>query len=285
MVLAHSKALHFQVILILLLGTSGLVAQTNSPQASQKPGWKLVWHDEFDGPNGSLPDPKKWVMETGGSGWGNEELEYYTARPENAQQRDGMLVIHIAREQYSGSDGHTREYTSARMKTEARFARKFGRIEARMKIPTGKGIWPAFWMLGKNCKSVGWPKCGEIDIMENVGSKPGVVQGTIHGPGYSGDDGLTLKHQINGKFSDDFHVYAIEWQKNEIRFYVDDTLYGTRLPGDLPLGKKWVFNRPYYLILNCAVGGLWPGKPDEKTAFPQEMLVDWVRVYKSTEKQ
>ena len=256
-------------------------AQTTNPQTN-RPGWTLVWSDEFNAPDNSPVDPSKWVLETGGNGWGNQELEYYTTRPENAVQQGGNLVIKVLQEKYTGADGVARDYTSARLKTAGRFSQKYGRFEARIKIPQGQGIWPAFWMLGDDISKIGWPKCGEIDIMENIGKEPATVHGTIHGPGYSGDKGIGSPYNLppDQHFADDFHLYAVEWEPKAIRFYVDDHLYGTRTPAELPKGTKWVYNHPFFMLLNVAVGGGWPGNPDAATVFSQTMLVDYVRVYK-----
>src|SRR5579884_2218644 len=189
-------------------------------------GWKLVWSDEFNGPDGSSPDPSKWTLDVGGNGWGNNELEYYTSRAQNAEIRNGNLVITAKAEKYTGSDGLTRDYTSARLKTLGKFTQTYGRFEARIKIPHGQGMWPAFWMLGADIDRAGWPSCGEIDIMENIGREPATVHGTIHGPGYSGDQGIGAPFTLaTGRFGDAFHVYAVEWEPNVIRFYVDDNLY------------------------------------------------------------
>ena len=242
--------------------------------------WVLTWSDEFDGPDGSTPDPKKWTVETGGGGWGNNELEYYTARRTNSRVEKGNLVIDALQEKFTGPDGVTREYTSARLKTEKLFTQKYGKFEARIRIPKGPGLWPAFWMLGDDIPTVGWPACGEIDIMENIGVEPGTVHGTIHGPGYSGKNPLGAPYVFpSGNVADDFHVFAVEWEPKEIRFYVDGHLYETCTTADLPAGTRWVFDHPFFLILNVAVGGGWPGNPDASTKFPQEMLVDYVRVY------
>jgi beta-glucanase (GH16 family) len=264
---------------LILLVSTGRAAQT-SPQPSRA-GWKLIWSDEFNAADGSPADSSKWVSETGGGGWGNQELEYYTSRPQNAIQQGGNLVITVLAEKFTGPDGVTRDYTSARLKTQTRFSQKYGRFEARIKIPRGQGIWPAFWMLGDNIGGVGWPGCGEIDIMENIGKEPTLVHGTIHGPGYSARKGISAPFALPGKtdFADDFHIYAVEWAPTSIRFYVDDHLYATRRPADLPQGTKWVYNHPFFILLNVAVGGGWPGSPDRTSVFPQTMLVDYVRVY------
>jgi beta-glucanase (GH16 family) len=256
-------------------------SQTTSSAAGSP--WTLVWKDEFDGANGSAPDSSKWIIETGGDGWGNHELEYYTNRLQNAQIQNGSLVITAFKETYTGSDGVRRNYTSARMKTAGKFDQQYGRFESRIKIPYGQGIWPAFWMLGNNSGPVGWPGCGEIDIMENIGKEPAIVHGTIHGPGYAGAAGIGSSFSIaSGRFADDYHLYAVEWEPNVIRFYVDSNLYATRTPADLPQGTKWVYDHPFFMILNVAVGGDWPGAPDNTTVFPQTMLVDYVRVYKKS---
>ena len=242
-----------------------------TPNPPQPPGpWQLVWHDEFDG---AVLDTTKWTWDTGGSGWGNAELEYYTNRVENAHLENGYLVIEARQEPFGN-----REYTSARLKTQGLGAWSFGRIEARIQIPRGQGLWPAFWMLGFNIAQVGWPWCGEIDIMENIGKEPATVHGTVHGPGYSGANGLTSAyHLTSGAFADTFHVFAIEWQLDSIRWYVDSTLYKTVTASAVP--GQWVFNHPYFILLNVAVGGYWPGNPDATTVFPQTMRVDYVRVY------
>jgi beta-glucanase (GH16 family) len=186
------------------------------------------------------------------------------------------------RESFTGADGIRRDYTSARLKTQGTFAQTAGRFEARIRIPRGQGLWPAFWMLGQDITSVGWPACGEIDIMENIGREPSIVHGTLHGPGYSGGQGIgaAFTHPAGGPFADDFHVYAIEWEAEAIRWSVDGTVYQTRTPADVPRGARWVFDHPFFVLLNVAVGGNWPGSPDTSTQFPQEMIVDWVRIFR-----
>lgn len=250
---------------------------TNDP-----PGWTRVWSDEFDGPNGSAVNSQRWTMETGGGGWGNNELQTYTNRTQNAYLEDGMLVIKAMRETFTGTDGIRREYTSARLKTQDKFTQTYGRFEARIKVPFGQGIWPAFWMLGNNIPQAGWPRCGEIDVMEIIGREPSRVYGTIHGPGYSGAGGIGGNFTLpNGEqFKDGFHLFAIEWQPREIRWFMDDKLFKTLTSKDLPAGADWVFNHPFFLLLNVAVGGNWPGNPDATTVFPQTMQVDYVRVYR-----
>jgi beta-glucanase (GH16 family) len=233
-------------------------------------GWNLVWQDEFDG---DTLDLTKWKPEIGGHGWGNNELEYYTNRPENARLENGQLIIEARQEDYLG-----RKYTSARLKTEGLGEWQYGRVEARLKIPRGQGIWPAFWMLGNNISRIGWPNSGEIDILENIGREPKTIHGTVHGPGYSGGNGVGGPHSLSeGEFADDFHVYAIEWETEEIRWYMDDTRYFRIIPSMLP--GKWVYDHPFFIIMNVAVGGGWPGNPDKTTVFPQQMIAEYVRVY------
>ena len=248
--------------------------------------WRLVWADEFNGREGSGVDQTKWTAETGGSGWGNRELQFYTARPRNASADGrGSLAIRAYHEKPPPGAACWYGpclYTSARLITKRKFEQRFGRFEARLKLPAGQGLWPAFWMLGADIDAVGWPACGEIDIMENIGREPGTVHGTLHGPGYSGAQGVGAPYALPAgqRFADSFHTFAVEWEPQAIRWYVDGRLYQTRAPEDLPAGSRWVFDRPFFLLLNVAVGGNWPGDPDTSTTFPQAMLVDYVRVYR-----
>ena len=276
-----------RTLFIIAMGLSVALAgcgggPATSAAANKPAAWTLVWSDEFNGANGSLPDPSKWTYDIGGDGWGNNELEYYTNRAVNASIKDGSLVITELTETYTGKDGVTRKYTSARLKTQELFEQTQGRFEARIKLPYGQGLWPAYWMLGNNIDQVGWPACGEIDIMENIGSEPSTVHGSAHGPGYTGGTGVGTSYTLpNGRrFADDFHIFAVEWESRVIRYYVDSTLYQTIKPASLPNGAPWVFDHPFFLLLNVAVGGDWPGSPDSTTVFPQTMLVDYVRVYK-----
>jgi len=261
------------------------VSPTPAPPAAPSPAgdWTLVWSDEFEGPSGSLVDATMWTFDVGGHGWGNQELQYHTDRARNASlDGEGSLAIVAHAERYTGGDGVTRDYTSARLKTQGLFEQAYGRFEARLKVPRGQGLWPAFWMLGADIATVGWPRCGEIDIMENIGREPSTVHGTLHGPGYSGGSGVGGSFTLPGgaRFADDFHVFAVEWEPQEIRWLVDGAVYQTRTPAHLPAGQRWAFDHPFFLILNVAVGGLWPGSPDATTVFPQAMLVDYVRVYR-----
>lgn len=265
---------------LLIVLFAALSCGPSPPPLATQPSYILVWSDEFSAANGSLPDSSKWTMETGGDGWGNNELETYTNRTQNVHVQDGNLVITASQETYKGTDGITRQYTSARLKTLGLFEQRYGRFEARIKIPRGQGMWPAFWMLGNNIGTIGWPNCGEIDIMENIGREPDKVHGSMHGPGYWGGNGLTGTYTLSsGKFADDFHIFAVEWEPSAVRFYVDSNLYETRSPADLPKSGTWVFDHPFFILLNVAVGGDWPGSPDRTTVFPQTMLVDYVKVY------
>jgi beta-glucanase (GH16 family) len=269
------------LLIILCFLPDATLPSSLTVRAADPTVWSLIWSDEFDGLNGSGIDTSKWTMETGGNGWGNNELETYTNRTQNASLNNGSLVIKAIKETFTGTDGITRNFTSARLKTQAKFEQAFGRFEARLKIPFGQGLWPAFWMLGNDISTSGWPTCGEMDIMENIGREPSTVHGTMHGPGYSGGNGISAAYSLPaGKnFSDDFHTFAVEWEPNVARFYVDGILYKTRTPADLPAGAKWVFDHPFFILLNVAVGGTWPGSPDSTTTFPQTMQVDYVRVY------
>jgi beta-glucanase (GH16 family) len=240
---------------------------------------KLAWSDEFNDHKGAPPDPSKWIFDLGAGGWGNHELEVYTRNSENIfQDGEGHLIIRAIK---TGP----KNFTSARIKTHGKYALKYGKIEARMKIPFGQGMWPAFWMLGEDIDAVGWPKCGEIDVMENIGKEPAIVHGTVHGPGYSGKDGISSQYALpsGAALSDDFHVYGAEWSRESVRFFLDGKAYATVTPASLPKGAKWVFDHPFFLLLNLAVGGDWPGAPDETSSFPQTMLVDWVRVWQPVE--
>jgi beta-glucanase (GH16 family) len=256
-----------------------------SPVLGQQP-LLLVWSDEFNGPADALPDPAKWTYDLGNNnGWGNRELENYTKDPANAHtDGKGNLVIRAVPIKTDplpavGSPA----YTSARLKTQGLFAAgPDGRIEARVKVPRGAGMWPAFWMLGNTFDNRNWPACGEIDIMESIGREPSMNHGSLHGPGYSGSKPMTAIYMLpdGKKFADDFHTFAIEWTSTSVTFYVDDTAYETVHDTDIPAGTKWVYDQPFFVLLNVAVGGNFAGPVSSDTVFPQEMLVDYVRVYK-----
>lgn len=245
-------------------------------------GPMIVWCDEFDQAPGTGPDPARWSHDIGASGWGNAELQDYTdtrcncavvADPEALNGR--ALAIRALRDAAGA-------YTSARLHTQGKFSIMHGRIEARLKLPRGQGIWPAFWMLGDGFGRVPWPACGEIDIMEMIGHQPGTLYGTLHGPGYSAGEGLTKFTELPAgtAFADAYHVFAVDWQPGRIDWLLDGRIFHTLTPANLPSGKRWVFDdTPFFLLLNLAVGGKWPGYPDASTQFPQEYRIDYVRVY------
>lgn len=246
--------------------------------------WPLIWEDDFEGAAGASPDPARWTCQTGGSGWGNEEWQYYTSRPENvALDGSSALVITARQENSAGYEcwyGPCR-YTSGRLATREKFEITYGRVEARIRIPAGQGMWPAFWMLGTDFYSAGWPQCGEIDIMENIGREPRTVHGTVHGPGYSGVQGIGGTFTINQDLADAYHVFGVTWQPELIRWTMDDQEYH-RVTPELLRGKRWVYDHAHFILLNLAVGGRWPGYPDDTTVFPQAMYVDWVRVFQQS---
>lgn len=247
--------------------------------------WELVWADEFDAESNTPIDEASWTCEVGGWGWGNNEHQFYTTSLDNvAHDGEGNLAIHAIQENYE--DGEcwygACEYTSARCITLDKVEFTYGRVEARIRLPYGQGIWPAFWMLGANFPDVGWPASGEIDIMEFLGHELETVHGTIHGPGYSGASGIGNSYSIAENFSDDYHIFAIDWDPNVIRWYVDGELFGTVSVGNIG-NSEWVYDHDFFLITNIAVGGNWPGYPDETTEFPQEMLIDYIRVYQLAE--
>jgi beta-glucanase (GH16 family) len=238
----------------------------------------LVMQDEFT--TEGVPDGTIWGYDLGtgnsdtGAGWGNNELQYYTNRAENVKVENGYLLVTAKKESYNGSS-----YTSARLTTKGLFDQAYGRFEARIRVPYGQGMWPAFWLLGANIDEVGWPQCGEIDIMEYRGQEPTKVLGTVHGPGYSGGASITKSYSLlNDRFDTDFHVFGIEWGPKYINYYIDDVLYNQITPADVP--GEWVFDHPFYIVINLAVGGSFVGAPNSETVFPQTMLVDYVRVYK-----
>lgn len=268
----------------LVLGTAALTLMLSLP--GQLPGAPtsaaaatLTWSDEFNGPAGTPPDPTKWRYDSGGKGWGNKELQYYTKSTRNsAHDGQGSLVITARKESggYSCWYG-TCKYTSARLLTAGRFSQKYGRFEARIKIPGGQGLWPAFWMLNNNIFSgVSWPNGGEIDVLENIGRKPSTAYGTLHGPGYSLQGSYTLPS--GAVFSSAYHTFALDWAPDSLAWSVDGVVYKRRTRADVGT-NPWVVTDPFFLLLNLAVGGSWPGSPDATTKFPARMLVDYVRVY------
>jgi beta-glucanase (GH16 family) len=240
---------------------------------------QLVMQDEFD--TDGAPNSTIWGYDLGtgnsltGAGWGNNELQFYTKRTENVKVENGYLLITAEKESYNGAS-----YTSARLTTKGLFDQAYGRFEARIRLPYGQGIWPAFWLLGANIDEVGWPQCGEIDIMEYRGQQPTKLLGTVHGPGYSGGASITKSYSLlNDRFDTGFHIFGIEWGPKYINYYVDNVLYNQITPADVT--GEWVFDHPFYIIINLAVGGNFVGNPNSETVFPQTMLVDYVRVYKN----
>jgi beta-glucanase (GH16 family) len=247
---------------------------------------RLVWADEFNGPAGSAPDPAKWNFDVGGNGWGNEELQYYTARASNASlDGEGDLAITARAEAYRGADGVKRNYTSARLQTLEKMEFTYGQLEARISVPPGKGLAPAFWTLGNEAyegENGKWPECGEIDAMEILGSEPNVLNGTLHGPWPSAPHGIGSELVHATPLTSGFHTYGVNWEPERISFLLDGSPYAAISRQDLPAGDPWPFQHPNFVLLNLAVGGEWPGSPDAATQFPARMLVDWVRVYQNS---
>lgn len=273
------------LLALLLTGCASisLMAATPTPLPTSTPtpdpkSWQLVWAEEFDLPDGSPPDPGRWNHQEGGNGWGNAELEYYTTSTENAFIQDGMLVIRAKKEYMLG-----RDYTSARLNTQFKAGWTYGRFEMRAKLPNTPGIWPAFWMMPARANYGNWPASGEIDILEMIGKEPGRAYGTLHfGNPHTFKSG-TYNLPNGANFSDDFHTFAVEWEPDEFRWYVDDVLYH-RVDTWFTSGRENApqpapFDQEFYLLLNVAVGGHWPGNPAETSVFPQDLLVDYVRVY------
>jgi beta-glucanase (GH16 family) len=269
-----------------LVGACSTASIVSTPVPATK--WVQVWSDEFDGPAGARIDGTKWSYETadgcqiGICGWGNNEKEYYTDAAENISLNgQGQLMI-IARRAPAGltcSYGPCR-YTSARITTRGKLLAAPGKVEARIKLPTGQGLWPAFWMLGYTSPITPWPACGELDIMENKGSQPSTTSSAIHGPGYSGATPFAHSNTLAGAvLSDDFHVFAIEWDSAAVRFFVDGQAhYGVTREAIGHYGQS-ILDQPFFLLLNLAVGGHFDGDPQSDAIFPATMLVDYVRVY------
>lgn len=271
----------------LALSLASLPASAPATPATVPPE-KLVWSDEFTstGPH-RQPNPANWTYDTGAGGWGNAELETYCAWGSNAAPCDPSLpnafvagdgYLHIVARRAAGG-----AYTSARLRSQGLQSFRYGRIEARIRIPEGQGMWPAFWMLGDNITSVQWPACGEFDIMENIGKDLSTIYGSIHGTGFTGTS-ISNRYSLPDRqsFAAAFHTYGILWSPQKVRFYVDSpaNIYATETPASLPQGAVWPFDTGrFYFLLNLAVGGAWPGPPHAATPFPAQMLVDYVRVY------
>jgi len=270
------KIINYKITLSLLfLGLSFTSCDDDETQQVTTK-FDLVWADEFD--VDGAPNTANWTFDIGrgNGGWGNNELQYYTDSPNNAVVQNGFLVITAKQEALGGAN-----YTSARLKTKGKFEQKYGRFEARIKMPLGKGLFPAFWLLGNNIDQVNWPQCGEIDAMEYIGNKPTEVFGSLHAPGVSGSNSLTKKYALtNDRFDTDFHVFGIEWTDHHINWYVDNVLYNQITRDKVEeKGGQWVFDNSFFMLLNLAVGGNLPGNPDANSTFPQRMIVDYVRVY------
>lgn len=267
------KSMIKNITLLLIIAISFTGCNSDDKQSVKTKNWQLSWSDEFDGTAGDLPDASKWTFDIGNNGWGNQELEYYTNRPENASlDGNGNLVITAKRENFQGS-----QYTSARLTTRNLFTQKYGRFEARLISPYGQGLWPAFWMLGSDGNTVSWPQCGEIDIMEMRGQSPNINHGSLHGPGFSGGNAITNSYALQyNRFDLDYHIFAVEWDAKKIDYFVDGYLYERIEKSTVP---EWVYDQPFYMILNVAVGGDFVGFPSAGTPMPQKMTVDYVRVY------
>ena len=240
----------------------------------------LVWGDEFDSINSA-----NWTFETGGGGWGNSELQYYTSGQNasiqyDAQAGSNVLVIEARREGGHNCWYGACQYTSTRMITAGKKEFQYGRIEARIKLPQTQGIWPAFWMLGGNIRTgTPWPNSGEIDIMEHVGYEPTLTHGALHGPGYSGNTPIMGTYNVGQNVDAGYHVYAVEWNSNGISWYVDGNNFYNASRAQVEQYGPWAYDHPFFILLNVAVGGSWPGSPDASSVFPQRMYVDYVRVY------
>lgn len=258
------------ILLVIVIGITGCNSDDRQVVAELT---DLVMEDDFD--QDGAPNSELWSFDigTGDNGWGNQELQYYTDRTENVTVQNGNLLITARQESFEGSN-----YTSARLITKNKFEQAYGRFEARMRLPYGQGMWPAFWMLGADIDTNPWPGAGEIDIMEYRGQNPTIVLGSVHGPGYSAGEAVSKSYELeNDRFDTGFHVFGIEWGPDYINYYVDDVLYNQITPDDVP--GEWVFNKPFYILINLAVGGTFVGSPNSETEFPQTMLVDYVRVY------
>jgi len=276
----NNTLLAMAVTLVLSVSLTGCNDKADVQQLPQRK-YQLVWSDEFDSVAGASPNVKKWSFQLGNNnGWGNAEYEIYTNKTANVStDGSGNLAITATKVAPTASNPYA-TYYSGRIITKGLFTQTYGRYEARIKLPYGPGIWPAFWMLGAN-DSIGWPNCGEIDIMELNGSKPTIINGSVHGPGYSGGSAITKSFGLtNARFDTNFHVFAIEWGKDYIDYFVDNVLYEEITPTNVTGKGNWVFNdHPFYILLNLAVGGNYVTGPSDQTPFPQTMLVDYVRVY------
>lgn len=255
-------------VLAVLVGASAPPAAL----ASTRP--VLLWHDEFNGPAGALPNPANWTYDLGNGGWGNHELENYTDDPANVQtDGQGHLVITAIK----NADG---SYSSGRIKTQGRFSFRYGTVSARISLPAGQGLWPAFWMVGNSIDTIGWPACGEIDIMELLGQDPHLAYGHIHVTGPGRDASFGTGYRSAHTLANSFHIYSAHWTPTKVTFAVDGHSYYSIARSQVKAPARWSVSQPMFIILNLAVGGTWPGSPNASTVFPARMRVDWVRVSK-----
>lgn len=273
---------YFIVLLIMLSALFTYCSRDNSNSENRNSGddslniagYNLVWNDEFDG---DQIDKNKWMNVVTGNP-ANNELQYYTSRDENSYVKDGNLFIIAKREEYTGPDG-TRSYTSARLNTSKTKTFQYGKVTARIKLPQGQGIWPAFWMLGSNIDLLGWPQCGEIDIMEMIGGgddRDNTTYGTLHWDANGHQEKGESEKLSSGIFNDDFHEFTVNWDSTKVEWFLDNKSFSTLDITDHLMSE---FHQEFFIILNLAVGGNWPGNPNSETVFPQEMVVDYVRVY------
>lgn len=279
------------VALMLVVACAGACVTSPSPAASAADQWTLVWRDEFDGDSGAFVDTTRWRPDTadgcqmGICGWGNQEKQFYTASPDNvALNGRGQLMItaRVAPNGMSCYYGPCR-YTSGKITTRGRFHAAPGMVEARIKLPTGQGLWPAFWMLGEGWPATPWPQCGELDIMENKGSQPTITSSAIHGPGYSGATPLAREtRRLEGPYHADFHTFGVAWDTTQVRFFIDGVMHYRVTRADVERHGPWVFARSFFPILNLAVGGHFDGDPRSDAVLPATLLVDYVRIYSPT---
>lgn len=281
MPLHHLTPLIFIGALTVVVAAIDVGARLGARDKDRRPGGaggSLIWADEFQGPAGAKPDPRRWRFETG-LGWGDGELQYYRRANASLDGR-GHLAITGHNTQYTDPHGVTARYTSARLNTEDRFEFAYGRVAARIRTPAGQGLASAFWALGNSFYTVGWPAAGEIDIMEVKGAKPRTLLGNLHGPRRGHEDySLDATRRAKLPLSARFHVYAVSWSPGRIAFSFDRKVYAVRTPADLPVHARWRFEHPFFLLLTLAIGGEWAGPPDATTSWPATLLVDWVRVW------
>lgn len=272
----------YKALILISLAASMACGGPESTTSDIQPEYELVWSDEFKGDSLQSPDSNKWTFDIGrgDNGWGNGELQYYTNRQQNAHlDGKGHLVIRALRQKYENA-----EYTSARMKTKNKFEQKYGRFEARIRPPTGEGIWPAYWMLGSNIDTVGWPQCGEIDIMEFIGKARNEIHGSLHGPGHSAGEAISTIYTLpSGDVDEDFNLYAVEWSADSIVFFVNEVPYQRVLKSKMP--GQWVYNTPFFMLVNLAIGGTYVGYPSADETFPKELVIDFIRVYERVNEQ